>query len=141
MLLYVGPIPAYSGSVRAAIRIAAVLAVAPAMLVAPAAAQANFDLSISSTPSARLAARGQIVNFDFTVANRGTEAAKAVFVNLFSLRGHGLGANNPYISVTPSQGICKDESAATSGYQTWTWCAPSSACSLPASTRQASGMA
>jgi hypothetical protein len=108
------------GSVRAAIRIAAVLAVAPAMLAAPAAAQANFDLSITSSPSARLVARGQTVNFEFTVANRGTEAAKAVFVNLFSLRGHGLGANNPYISVSPSQGICKDESAATSGYQTWT---------------------
>jgi Domain of unknown function DUF11 len=107
-------------SVRAIRIAAAVLAVAPVMLAVPAAAQAKIDLSITSTPSARLVAPGQTVNFEFTVANQGTEAFKAVYVNLFSLRGHGLPANNPYTSVSPSQGVCKNESGSTSGYQTWT---------------------
>jgi len=97
--------------------IAATLAIA----VAPAAAQARFDLAISATPSAQIVDAGQSVSFDITVANHGTEADEAVFVNLYSLRGHGQGANNPYTAVSVSQGACKDESGSAFGYQYYSW--------------------
>jgi hypothetical protein len=81
------------------------------MLVAPAAAQARIDLGVSATPSATVVSPGQSVSFDAIIANHGTEPYEAVFVELFSLRGHGLGADNPYTSVSTSQGTCKDNSA------------------------------
>jgi hypothetical protein len=92
-----------------------------ALAAAPAAAQAKFDLAISTAPSARIIDVGHSVSFQITVANRGTVGSEAVFVNLYSLRGHGQGANNPYTSVTTSQGTCKDESGPAFGYQYYSW--------------------
>jgi hypothetical protein len=92
------------------------------MLVVPATAQAvRYDLGVTVNPSARTVSRGQSVSFDITITNHGTEAFEASFVNLFSLRGHGLGANNPYTSVSTSQGACKDVGgeAFNSHYYTW----------------------
>jgi hypothetical protein len=95
--------------------IAIVTAIAGA-LAAPAAANASNELAISAVPSATVVKAGESVTFKVTVANRGTEAYEAVFVNLSSLRGHGQGANNPYLSVSPSQGSCRDISGAAYGY-------------------------
>lgn len=97
-------------------RILAAVGVAIVALVLPAAAQASYDLAISEVPSAKVVDKGQQVSFAITVANQGTEAAEKVFVNLYSLRGHGQGAANPYKSVTTSQGSCKDESGSAYGY-------------------------
>jgi hypothetical protein len=107
-------------SVRA-IRLAAGIEAALAVLAAPAAAQARIDLALSVTPSARIVEPGQSVSFDITIANRGTETYEAVYLNLFSLRGHGQGANNPYTSVSTSQGVCKDESGPAYGYYYYSW--------------------
>jgi Domain of unknown function DUF11 len=92
-----------------------------AFAVAPAAAQAKFDLAIGATPSARIVDAGHAVSFDIAVVNRGTEASEGVFVDLYSLRGHGQGANNPYTSVSTSQGTCKDDSGPAFGYQYYNW--------------------
>ncbi len=56
-----------------------------------------------------IAAGGQ-VTYTVTVSNQGTEPSEAVFVNLFSLKGHGLGADNPYLSASTTQGACPDKS-------------------------------
>jgi hypothetical protein len=93
-----------------AIRIAAGLGALIAVLVAPAAAEAKIDLGLTVTPTAQTVAPGQSVSFDVTVTNHGTEAFEAAYVNLFSLKGHGLGASNPYTSISTSQGSCKEES-------------------------------
>jgi hypothetical protein len=87
-----------------------------ALMVVPAAAQAKIDLAIGETPSATIVDAGHSVSFDVTVVNRGTVAFEQVYVNLYSLRGHGQGANNPYTSVSTSQGACKDESGPAFGY-------------------------
>ncbi len=87
----------------------------------PAAAQARIDLAVSATPSARIVGVGQPVSFDAAVANRGSETYEAVFVELSSLRGHGQGANNPYTSVSSSQGTCKDSSGSAYGYYYYNW--------------------
>jgi hypothetical protein len=102
-------------------RFAAVLGAAIVLLATPAVAQASTDLAISSKPSARIVKAGERVSFDVTVANRGPEASEGVFVNLFSLRGRGQGANNPYASVVPSQGVCKETSGEAFGYYYYSW--------------------
>lgn len=86
-----------------------------ASLATAAAAQASVDLAISQAPSAEEVAAGAAVTIPVTITNRGTEGFEQVFVNLFSLRGHGLGANNPYQSVSATQGSCKDESGSAFG--------------------------
>jgi hypothetical protein len=93
-----------------AIRIAVGIGATLALLAAPAAAQAKIDLGLTVTPSATTVAPGQSVSFDVTVTNRGTEAFEAAYLNLFSLKGHGLGASNPYTSISTSQGTCTEES-------------------------------
>ena len=103
------------------IRIAAGLAALIALLAVPASAQAATDLAITSNPSAKIVKAGEKVRFDVTVTNRGPEEFPGVFVNLFSLRGHGRGANNPYTSVSPSQGTCKDDSGSAYGYYYYSW--------------------
>ncbi len=74
----------------------------------PAAAEANIDLAVSDTPSAKIVPVGQSVSFDATVANRGSVAFEAVYVSINSLRGHGEPAQNPYTSVSTSQGTATD---------------------------------
>jgi hypothetical protein len=84
-------------------------------LVLPAAAQASFDLSISQTQSATVIEKGGLVTFTAEVKNKGTETDEAVFVELSSLGGHGLGADDPYQSFSTSQGSCSDQSAPAYG--------------------------
>jgi hypothetical protein len=91
------------------------------MIAAPAAAQAKIDLGVSDTASAHLVSVGQPVSFDATVTNHGTEAFEKVFLEISSLRGHGQGANNPYTSVSTSQGSCKDNSGPAYGYYYYDW--------------------
>ena len=90
-------------------------------LAAPAAAQAKIDLGVSDTASAQIVDTGQSVSFTATVANHGTEAFEKVFIEIYSLRGHGLGANNPYTSVSTSQGACKDGSGFEFGTNYYNW--------------------
>lgn len=85
-------------------------------LAAPAAADASNELAISAVPSATVVKAGEPVTFKVTVTNLGTEAYEGVFVSLSSLRGRGQGANNPYLSVSPSQGACRDSSGPASGF-------------------------
>jgi hypothetical protein len=97
------------------VRIAAGLAAALAMLASPAAAQARIDLGVSDMASAQIVPAGQSVSFDATVVNHGTENFEKAYVEISSLRGHGLGANNPYTSVSTSQGTCTDDSGGAAG--------------------------
>lgn len=77
----------------------------------PAAAHASrFDLSLSQTASASVVDAGSPVTFTVTITNKGSEPYEEVFVNLFSLKGYGRGANNPYTSVSTTQGACPDQS-------------------------------
>ena len=82
-----------------------------AVLALPAVAHASrFDLALSQSASANVVDAGGQVTFAVTVTNKGTEANEGAFVNLFSLKGYGRGANNPYRSVATSQGECPDKS-------------------------------
>jgi len=97
-------------------RSAALLVVAASLLALPAGAQAAApDLSITQTPSAKLVKPGGSVNFDVTVTNVGSVAVDQVYVNLYSLRGHGTAAANPYTSANASQGSCADNSGPAYG--------------------------
>jgi hypothetical protein len=102
-------------------RAIAIFTVAAAALAVPAAASASNELAISAVPSATVVTAGQSVTVKVTVTNRGTEAYEGVFVNLSSLRGHGQGANNPYQSVSPSQGACRDTSGPAYGFYYYNW--------------------
>jgi Domain of unknown function DUF11 len=99
-----------------AFRLAAALVGLFFALALPSAAQASQDLAITQVPSAHVVEVGKTVDLRVTIANQGTGAVEAVFVNLYSLRGHGQGANNPYVSYTPSQGKCVDNSGPAYGY-------------------------
>jgi Domain of unknown function DUF11 len=90
---------------RKALVIAATLAVA---LVE--ASSASADLSVTQTASPKWAAKGQLVTITATVTSTGPSADPSDVhqVELFSLRAGGEGhVNNPYRSVTPSQGTCQ----------------------------------
>jgi hypothetical protein len=85
-------------------------------LAVPAAAQASFDVSVEQTVSTHQVAPGGTVKITATVKNVGSEAAPEVGVELNSLAAHGAGADNPYQSVTVSQGTCTIESGQAYGY-------------------------
>jgi hypothetical protein len=92
-------------------RAAAVAATFIGVLALPAAAHASrFDLALRQDASAKVVNAGGLITYTVTITNQGTEPNEGVFVNLFSLKGHGLGANNPYQSVSTSQGSCPDMS-------------------------------
>jgi hypothetical protein len=90
-------------------------------LALPAAAQAATDLAITETPSARIVKAGETVSINVAISNRGPGTDEAVFVGISSLRGRGQGANNPYLSVSPSQGACKDNSGPAYGFYYYNW--------------------
>ncbi len=91
------------------------LIAAASILALPAAAQAaRLDLGITQTASAQVVDKGDSATYTVTVTNHGSDPYEAVYVNLFSLRGEGLGADNPYLSVSTSQGTCPDQT--TGGY-------------------------
>jgi len=85
-------------------------------LALPSVAKASEDLAITQVPSAHVVDVGKTVDLKITVANQGTNADEGVFVSLSSLRGHGQGANNPYLSYSSSQGKCIDTSGEAYGY-------------------------
>jgi hypothetical protein len=93
-----------------------ICAVVFGILALPAGTYASSDLAISQVPSARVVDAGSPVTFTVTVSNQGTEAYEKVYVNLFSLRGHAQGANNPYRSFSSSQGSCVDNTGEAYGY-------------------------
>jgi hypothetical protein len=95
---------------RAKITVAAIAGLLVVVLLPATARASRFDLSLSQVASANVVKAGSPVTFTVTVTNRGTEPNEGVFVNLFSLKGQGLGANNPYQSVSVSQGACPDQS-------------------------------
>src|SRR5690349_11440157 len=73
------------------------------------AASASADLTISQTASPRWVNKGQLVTITVTVLNAGpgTATNDESGAELFSLRpGGGAHVNNPYQSVTASQGMC-----------------------------------
>jgi hypothetical protein len=86
-----------------------------AAMALPAVAQASYDLAISQTQSATVIDKGGLVTFNAEVKNKGTVDAENVYVELSSLGGHGLGADDPYQSFSTSQGTCTDKSSAAYG--------------------------
>jgi hypothetical protein len=97
--------------IPAKIKLAVTAGILIVALALPAAAHASrFDLALSQTASAGIVDAGATVTFTVTITNRGSEPYEEVFVNLFSLKGHGRGANNPYTSVSTTQGACPDQS-------------------------------
>lgn len=95
--------------IQAKIRLAAIVGTSIIALALPAVAHASrFDLSLSQTSSANVVDAGFAATFTVTITNKGTEPYEEVFVNLFSLKGYGRGADNPYLSVSATQGACPD---------------------------------
>jgi hypothetical protein len=91
----------------------AVLALALAGLVLPAAAQAAAnDLGVTQTLSATKAKPGGTIDVTSTVTNLGTQPVPEAYVELATLKGKILvfGANDPYSSFSSSQGSCTDNS-------------------------------
>jgi hypothetical protein len=81
--------------------------VAGALLALPASASA--DLVVSQTASPRPVKKGELVTITVSVSNPGPGAVSSdqAQVEIFPLRGSTeRAANNPYDSVTPSQGSC-----------------------------------
>ena len=94
--------------------IALVVVLLTALLALPAAAQASTDVGISQTASAHAVKPGGPVTVNVTVTNLGTGPANpngdgSVNLNLFSWGAHAAPTNNPYQSVTASQGSCNIE--------------------------------
>jgi hypothetical protein len=81
--------------------------VAGALLAVPAGASANLVATQSASP--KPVKKGDLVTITVTVTNSGPSAVSAdeAQVELFPLRGSSENAaNNPYTSVTASQGSC-----------------------------------
>jgi hypothetical protein len=84
-----------------------------AMALPASAGAARRDLGITQEASAKVVDKGATATYTITVTNLGSEAYEAVYVNIFSLKGEGLGAANPYRSVSTSQGTCPDQTVGT----------------------------
>jgi hypothetical protein len=90
--------------------IGALVMAAAALFAIPAGAQAANDLGVTQTISATKAKPGGAINVTSTVTNLGTQASPETYVELATLKGKILvfGANDPYSSVSVSQGSCAD---------------------------------
>jgi Domain of unknown function DUF11 len=91
----------------------AVFVVAVAWLAIPAAVQAaNYDLGVTQTLSTTKVTPGGMLDVESTVTNLGTQPYPEAYVDLGTLRGQNLelGADDPYISFSSSQGSCVDDS-------------------------------
>lgn len=72
-----------------------------------ASAQASRDLSVEQSASSTLVKKGDTVTIDLTVKNDGTEAVPpGIGVEMIGLGGGDVITENPYVSVSPSQGSC-----------------------------------
>lgn len=87
-----------------------------ALALPASAGAASIDLGISQQPSATIVNAGDTVTIKVTVSNAGGETYEQVFASLDSLKSHGKGADDPYLSVSASQGSCKDTSGPAYGY-------------------------
>lgn len=88
----------------------ALFVVAVALLVVPTAARAaNFDLGVTQTLSAAKVTPGGTLDVESTVTNLGTQPYPESYVELATLRGQNLelGADDPYVSFSSSQGSCE----------------------------------
>jgi hypothetical protein len=108
--------PVGRGRHRRALRIfVGVVLIAPASIAAlalPSSAQAaRFDLGITQEASAKVVDKGGTATYTVTITNFGSEPYEAVYANIFSLKGEGRGAANPYTSVSTSQGACPDKTS------------------------------
>jgi hypothetical protein len=97
------------------LKLVVVTAASIAALALPAAAHASYDIAVSQTQSATVIEKGGLVTFTAEVKNQGTAVAENVYVEMSSLGGHGLGADDPYQSFSTSQGTCADRSGAAYG--------------------------
>jgi hypothetical protein len=90
----------------------AVAAVAAAMaLPAAATASEGTDLALTQSASSTLVKKGETVTLTITVENRGSEAnLGGAGVQMIGLGGGDDLTDNPYQSVTTTQGSCADES-------------------------------
>lgn len=94
-----------------------------AVAIAPAAAlalptAANAALVFSQTESADPVNKGDHETYTVSVQNTGSSVASApqAFVGGFSRNGFKA-VNNPYVSVTPSQGSCTIDNAEPAGFK------------------------
>jgi hypothetical protein len=95
------------------------LTAAAALPASPAAARPRIDLGVTQSVSSHIVKPGETVEISATVTNHGDEAQEA-FVELGSLRAHGRGANDPYLSSSTTQGTCTPETGNAYGY-TYQW--------------------
>jgi Domain of unknown function DUF11 len=87
--------------------VAAVLVAAAWLGTGAASAQASRDLAIQQSASSTVVPKGETVTITVTVRNVGSEAVPAgVGVEMGGLGGGDVITQNPYVSVTPSQGSC-----------------------------------
>jgi Domain of unknown function DUF11 len=86
----------------------AILVVTVAWLAAGAAsAQASRDLAIEQSAASTVVKKGDTVTITITVKNNGTEAMPpGIGVEMVGLGGGDVITENPYVSVSPSQGSC-----------------------------------
>jgi hypothetical protein len=97
-------------------RVIVAFAALATVMILPASAEAvELDLAIRQEPSATIVKAGETVTLRVPVSNLGTRGYDQVYVSLDSLRSHGKGANNPFVSFSTSQGTCKDTSGAAYG--------------------------
>jgi hypothetical protein len=102
--------------ISAKLRAAAIAAALVAALALPAAAHASNDLAVSQTASAGLVSPGALVTYTVTVSNRGSEAAKAVYLQVGAVKAYEMAVDNPYQSASPSQGACPADTADATSY-------------------------
>jgi Domain of unknown function DUF11 len=87
--------------------VAAVLVAATWLGSGAASAEASRDLAISQSASATVVKKGETATITVTVRNDGSDAVPAgVGVEMGGLGGGDVITENPYVSVTPSQGSC-----------------------------------
>jgi len=98
------------------LRLSAIAASVIGILAVPTGAHAAGDIGVSQTASAAAVKPGGPVTIDITVADTATVPPSQgdVFIRLLSLSGHGQPADNPYRSITTSQGTCAVDSEAGS---------------------------
>jgi hypothetical protein len=101
----------------AKLKLGAIAASTIGVLVLPAVAHADGDITISQKASANVVEPGKEVTIDITVTGLGSVQSDAgdVVVDMLSTSGHGQPADNPYQSVKASQGSCKVTSAVAPG--------------------------
>ncbi len=97
-------------------RLVLALLVAAAVWPAAASAQASRDLAIEQSASSTVVEKGATVTITVTVKNDGSEAvaANTIGVEMAGLGGGDVITENPYVSLSPSQGSCNQVDGSSS---------------------------